>query len=259
MGNPAKQILMIALVLQGCKEISKQENLDSNTVPVQTENTLNATPKTYAEISIKEGGKWQGREYIGGSFKNVDSVMVPKEHTDHSWFLRYEGPGWESNKVGYRLYLDWRNAIDIFGKVTYDLILHKVGQVNFDSYHEMNTWGMILKAGKSLGIGSYGRFANGAVHHFETVDATFAEVANSPLASTVNVNYTGWQAENEKLDLNVRLAIKPDSRITHATLNPSKAISGLCTGIVKFNGIMTRGREQMGLFGHLWRADLGAR
>lgn len=27
--------------------------------------------KTYAEISVKEGGKWEGRKYVGGTFKNV--------------------------------------------------------------------------------------------------------------------------------------------------------------------------------------------
>src|SRR6478735_11625782 len=72
------------------------------------------TAKTYAEVSAKNDGKWEGRKYIGGTFKNVDRLKLAKEHTDHSFDIRYEGPGWESNKIGYRLYLDWRNAIDIF-------------------------------------------------------------------------------------------------------------------------------------------------
>ena len=71
--------------------------------------------QTYAELSIKEGGKWVGQKYEGGTFKNVTSLKVPKSHWDHSFFIRYEGPGWESNKIGYRLYLDWRNCIDLFG------------------------------------------------------------------------------------------------------------------------------------------------
>ncbi|WP_300977302.1 DUF4861 family protein, partial [Flavobacterium sp.] len=78
--------------------------------------TSNKKAKTYAEISVKEGGKWEGRKYIGGTFKNVQKLKLAPEHTDHSFDIRYEGPGWESNKIGYRLYLDWRNAIDIFGK-----------------------------------------------------------------------------------------------------------------------------------------------
>ena len=86
--------------------------------------------KTYAEISIKEGGEWNGRKYVGGdSFKNVQELQVPKNHTDHSFFIRYEGPGWENNQVGYRLYLDWRNAIDIYGKKVDSLVLPYVAKM----------------------------------------------------------------------------------------------------------------------------------
>ena len=41
------------------------------------------TKKTQAEISIKEGGEWKGKEYVGGTFKNVDRVTPPAQYTDH--------------------------------------------------------------------------------------------------------------------------------------------------------------------------------
>lgn len=192
------------------------------------------TAKTYAEISIKEGGYWEGREYIDGTFKNVTELKVPAEHTDHSWYIRYEGPGWESNKVAYRLYLDWRNCIDVFGKVTDSIILPKVGQDGFDSYHEISNWGMdILKAGKGLGIGSIGRWANNEVLHFKEVDSTFAKVENSIDKSAVIVDYYGWKTANDVIDLHQILSIKPENRYTKHTIKPSKEIEGICTGIVK--------------------------
>ena len=88
-------------------------------------------------------------------------LRVPPEHTDHSWFIRYEGPGWESDLVGYRFYLDWRNATDIFGKKDHRYGACKdVGQDGFDSYHEPADWGMdVLKVGESLGIGALGLLA----------------------------------------------------------------------------------------------------
>jgi unsaturated rhamnogalacturonyl hydrolase len=53
-----------------------------------------AGPKrTQAELSRKTGGEWQGRKYVGGSFENVQQLTPPPEHTDHSEFIRYEGPG----------------------------------------------------------------------------------------------------------------------------------------------------------------------
>ena len=164
----------------------------------------------------------------------MKSVKVPQEHTDHSWYIRYEGPGWESNKVGYRLYLDWRNAIDIFGKVTDDLVLSDVGQDGFDSYHEMNDWGMdILKAGKGLGIGSLGRYINNEVLHFKDVDSTFANVENILENSSVNINYYGWKTANDTIDLSSKLTIAPNQRITKHTIQSSSAIQNICTGIVK--------------------------
>lgn len=78
---------------------------------------------TQAELSIKAGGNWNGRKYEGGTFENVQELRVPRQHTDHSYFIRYEGPGWESDKAAYRFYLDWRNGMDFFGKKTQDMVL----------------------------------------------------------------------------------------------------------------------------------------
>ncbi|MDI5949886.1 DUF4861 family protein [Flavobacterium yafengii] len=195
---------------------------------------LTTTSKTYAEISVKEGGKWEGRKYVGGTFKNVGKVKLAKEHTDHSFDIRYEGPGWESNKVGYRLYLDWRNAIDIFGKKTEAIVLPQVGQDNFDSYHEMSDWGAdILKAGKGIGIGSIDRYLNKERLHFYEVDSTIAKVENRPNSSSVKVQYYGWKTASDKINFTSELTINPNKRYTKHTIHPSKEIAGICTGIVK--------------------------
>ncbi|SHI58568.1 DUF4861 family protein [Pseudozobellia thermophila] len=213
-------------------------------------------PKTYAEISIKEGGQWVGTKYVGENFtfKNVDYLKAPDSLTDHSYYVRYEGPGWESNKVGYRIYFDWRNAIDIFGKKVDTMVLSKVGQDNYDSYHEDSPWGMdILKAGSSLGIGSYGRFdGKNTVEHFKQVRSRDVRIHNSDKGSGVVINYLGWTALDKTIDLKSELFIEPDSRMTKATLTPSQAGEGLCTGMVKFDGIdlMTKKSED-GQWGYM--------
>ncbi|MCM0667527.1 DUF4861 family protein [Flavobacterium tyrosinilyticum] len=191
--------------------------------------------KTYAEISAKTDGKWEGRKYKGGTvFKNVDRLKLAPEHTDHSFDIRYEGPGWENNRIGYRLYLDWRNAIDIFGKKTSENILPLVGQDGFDSYHNMSDWGAdILKAGKGIGIGSIDRYLNSEKLHFREVDSTIATVANKSNESIVKVNYYGWKTASDKIDFISELTIKPDQLYTQHTIKASQAIQGICTGIVK--------------------------
>ena len=200
----------------------------------QEKQSASINSKTYAEISVKEGGKWEGRKYIGGTFKNVQSLKLAPEHTDHSFDIRYEGPGWESNKVAYRLYLDWRNAIDIFGKKTEAIILPQVGQDGFDSYHLMQDWGSdILKAGKGIGLGSIDRYLNNERLHFYAVDSTIAKVQNNKKESKVKINYYGWKTAADKIDFTSELSIKPDQIYTKHTIQASQEIKGICTGIVK--------------------------
>lgn len=226
--------ILVVLFLMSCK---RDKNTDE---PAVIDESL---IKPYAEISIKQGGEWQDgprnhKEYIGGTFKNIQELTVPAEHTDHSWYIRYEGPGWENKHIGYRLYLDWRNAIDIYGKKVDSIVLPYVGQDGFDSYHEMSDWGQdILKAGKSLGIGGYGRIVNDTVRHFESVVKTYANVFNMDSVSGVHIDYKGWETANDTLDLKTRLSIFSEGRHTKVELNLSKAVDGICTGIVKFDSI----------------------
>src|SRR5690606_33331726 len=101
--------LLLVVALGACRD--KTQKTESEQPPVGAE-----SPRTHAELSIKEGGSWEGEKYKGGNFAQVTEFTVPEQHPDHSGYIRYEGPGWENAQVGYRLYLDWRNAIDIFGK-----------------------------------------------------------------------------------------------------------------------------------------------
>ncbi len=191
--------------------------------------------RTQAEISHKINGTWKDREYEGGEFKNVDYLRVPPEHTDHSWFIRYEGPGWESDLVGYRFYLDWRNATDIFGKKTTDMVLQNVGLDGFDSYHEPAPWGMdVLKVGKSLGIGALGTWLNGKALRVETTDSLACRIVlNGPVESLVRTNYFGWKAGDVTTDVTSEMSIHGGSRLTRHDVTLSQPMPNLCTGIVK--------------------------
>lgn len=198
------------------------------------------TPFSYAEISIKDGGKWQGNEYIGGTFKNVSQLQLPAEHTDHSYYIRYEGIGLENSQIGYRLYLDWRNATDIFGKKVNTLVLPEVGQDGFESYHHDATWGQdILKSGRTIGVGSYGRYdeQNDFVETFKTVKSTTAKVFNENDKSFATIEYKGWKTWGKAVDLQSKLTIFNKDRFVKVDLSLDQTLSGLCTGIVAFKDI----------------------
>lgn len=228
-------LIILVVFLFSCKNTEKSEQIALNKI---SGNTPTDSRDTYAEISVKEGGFWEGRQYRGGDFQNTNELEVPQEHTDHSDFIRYEGPGWENKQVGYRLYLDWRNAIDIFGKKTDTLVLHRVGEDGFGSYHDNAPWGMdILKAGESLGLGGFGRFMNDSVAHFRNVGKTLAKVENKHSQSSVQLSYQDWATGDKMIDLDAELNIFSDDRYTKTVLTPSEEIDGLCTGIVKFDNI----------------------
>lgn len=214
----------------------KNQKTSSPATPLSAAQT---TLPTYAEISVKEGGEWQGRKYVGGDkFVNVQELELSEHHTDHSFDIRYEGPGWENSQVAYRLYLDWRNAIDIFGKRVDTIVLPYVGQDGFDSYHDYAPWGEdILKAGKALGIGGYGRFMNDTVGHFHNVGNTKVKIDNLDASSTVSIFYKDWKTGDDTINLDTKLTIYPHDRFTKVELHPSKEITGLTTGIVKFKHI----------------------
>lgn len=205
-----------------------------------------ATPKmTQAEVSHKVGGQWQARkdkpelkEYAGGSFQNVRELTPPPEHTDHSNFIRYEGPGIESDKVAYRVYLDWRNGFDIFGKKVSAPVLQKVGLDGFESYHHMADWGMdILKVGQSLGAGGFGFWNGTKVELVSKVDGWTTTIKeNGNLYSSFRILYRGWQVGDKKLDLTADFSMIAGSRAVKVKLRPSQPLANFAVGLVKHPG-----------------------
>lgn len=190
---------------------------------------------TQAELSWKKGGAWKDRVYIGGTFENIDYLRVPPELKDHSYFLRYEGPGWESDKVGYRFYLDQRNATDVFGKKTSDPVLQQVGRDGYDSYHLPQPWGMdVMSVGKSLGIGSIGSVIDGVTTRVEKTDSVNCRITeNGDVYSSILTNYYGWKIGNQKHDVKSRLSIHAGTRLTHEALDVSNNPDNIATGLIK--------------------------
>jgi len=195
----------------------------------------NYTRRTQAELSYKQGGEWKNREYVGGAFHNAGYLSVPPEHKDHSWFIRYEGPGWESDLVGYRFYLDQRNAADVFGKKTTAMVLQDVGQDGFESYHHLQPWGMdILKAGKSLGLGTIAMLVDGKVTRVEKTDSVDCSILkNGPVFSALYPRYFGWQVGGDQYNLRSWLSIHAGTRLTHAWMEYTGGPQSMVTGIVK--------------------------
>jgi hypothetical protein len=139
-------------------------------------------------------------------------------------FQRYQtdGPSWENDKVGFRHYLDGRNAKDLFGKIASFMSPENVG-INAegaveDNYHVMADWGRdILAVGNSIGIGGYGLIADDKLFRLGvTVDdsinniekTTFQIMAEGPVKSVLSYHYENWhpvEGRNYKVDENTSI------------------------------------------------------
>ncbi|QQS35293.1 MAG: DUF4861 family protein [Ignavibacteriales bacterium] len=220
-------------------DLAANEEKTLTLVPV--ENKKEYKTRTYAELSMKQGNIYYDGRFRGDKFENVTKIKVPSIHTDHDALFRYEGPGWESELVGYRFYLDWRNATDIFGKKVNELLLHNVGihdtVAKDDSYHSMQEWGMdIFKVGSSLGIGSVALWQNGKVNMVSKTDSVYCEIReNGPVRSRIKTNYFGWLIGENKYDLECDFSITAGSRLTKVDLHIKDADS-LATGLAKYKG-----------------------
>ncbi len=106
-----------------------------------------------------------------------------------SLFFQMEGPAWENDKVGFRIYFDPRNGIDIFGKTTTVPTLHKQG-LNTD-YHKQAAWGMdILKVGTSLGAGSIAIKYNDSLYRVTGAKAArFKTVTEGPARAIFTLTF----------------------------------------------------------------------
>lgn len=197
---------------------------------------------TYAELAIKKPTYFDGKKFRGTKFQNVTKIKVPSVHTDHDALFKYEGPGWESEKVGYRFYLDWRNATDIFGKKVNALVLKNVGVHDTlaidDSYHNMQDWGMdIFKVGNSLGIGSLGMMSNNKVVMVSKTDSIYCTISkNGPIKSEVKTNYYGWQVDDKKFNVESRFSITAGSRLSKHAIVIDGNPDNLVTGLAKYEG-----------------------
>ncbi len=234
-GDGTKDSLLLATDLAAGETQQFQIRQLNNDITPATSQQQALPKQTQAEISHKTGGSWQGSKYIGGKFVNVQQLTPPAQYTDHSEYIRYEGPGIESDKVGYRIYLDWRNGFDIFGNTTGKPVLHQVGLDGYSSYHAMQPWGMdVLKVGKSLGAGGFGYFNGQNAELVSKISGHTARIIeNGPLYSAFTIDYHNWQIAGQTLDVKAHLSMTAGSRLLQNRLRLSKPLDNLAIGIVK--------------------------
>jgi len=171
---------------------------------------------------------------------------------------RYEGPGWESNLAAYRLYLDARNATDVFGKIEPMLSLSTFAAPGYD-YHQPSDAGVdVLHVGESLGVGGFGLWRDGRLMRPEVCVRAARVVARGPVRAVVEVAYLHWPAgfAGREADVTSRFTIWANHRWTqHQVVVEGLKDFRAATGVVKIDRPGSqpvraiRGRGYLGTWG----------
>lgn len=170
---------------------------------------------------------------------------------DDFYPFQMDGPAWENDKVGFRIYLDGRNAKDIFGKRTNKLVLANTGLdetgTPVDNYHVLEDWGRdVLQVGNSLGAGGLALFENDSLYRLgiirdsktDVVDSTIFQIINTgPIRGIFKLTYFGWNVNGEKHNLEEIISINRGEYCYHAEVKLSnlKDAQKLVIGLSNLN------------------------
>jgi hypothetical protein len=146
--------------------------------------------------------------------------------------IAFEGPGWESDKVAYRLYLDERNVPDVYGKKLPGAVLPKIG-MGKDDYHTMADWGMdIFQVNQSLGLGGIGVLRGGRASQLGK-SRIAVQVRNSRDVASVQVDNRGFPGADGPADLSTTYSIHAGSRLTHVEATTSGKVPVMVAGLTQ--------------------------
>lgn len=195
---------------------------------------LHYPPYTQTEMAIRLGGAINTEGvYSGGNYYPVTSMTLPPDHKVGDKLFKYEGFGWESDRVAYRFYFDERGLVDIFGKRTADLVLTNVGLDSGD-YHSLSDWGMdILKVGSSLGLGGVAAWVDDKVQHPKSTKGMKVTLTNGSLESSALITQSSWPLGSKSIDLRRQFSIQAHSHLTHTQVTTTQPMGKLALGIVK--------------------------
>ena len=200
-------------------------------------------PYALATLNIQQGGTRDAEGvYRGGTFHLVDSFTPPAEHGPRDALIAFEGPGWESDRVAYRLYLDERNVPDIYGKRLPRPVLPFIGQGK-DDYHAMADWGQdILQVNQSLGAGGIGVWRQNPETKKWGVtqlgrSRISASIVNTPGRASVRVTSLGFAGDGGPANLIATYSIMPLSRITEVEATTNGRVPQMIAGIIRHPGV----------------------
>lgn len=171
-------------------------------------------------------------------YPEIDAITYPGDANNSIIYNTIYGHGavMESMLNAWRIYVDNRQSIDLYGKKTHQLELETTG---FYTTPEQSAQGYgrdILWAGKSVAAGSFRGLTNGQPATIDTVRSRSQRiVASGPIRSIIEVEDKGWEINGKKVDMLQRYTqygLNPYFT-AEIFLNGPGADQVFCTGVQK--------------------------
>lgn len=188
--------------------------------------TLSFTdPGSYPSFMVRTNIRLGSNEAGYPELETADRLEGVSYHNHNLTEEAYqmEGPAWENDRVGFRNYLDQRNGMDIFGKLTPEMVLDSVGIKGRQSYHDPDWWGMdILKVNTSLGAGAIGYMYKDSIYRVgDTGKGSYRLVFEGPQRSRMNLGYNDWKVDAHTLRVDHRIDIVAGTRCYESSVTYS--------------------------------------
>ncbi|MBO4443214.1 MAG: DUF4861 family protein [Bacteroidaceae bacterium] len=172
--------------------------------------------------------------------KEIQSLTVPGG-VDVYNSLHHHGPAFESELVGYRVYFDNRQTVDIYGKRYKGLELAHTQFYPTDEDIRNGFGDDVLWAGTTVSVGSLRGFINGMPTLIEPVERRTESILDyGPDKVVVEVKVEGWQYQGKRLNMTQRFTLYAEHRDVRVdvTFEGLSEAPTLCTGVLKFPGGM---------------------
>jgi len=185
-----------ASVLQTEELPSQVDDLDGDGKGDELEFQVDLAPHQTRIVTVSYGDQeriWRLR----GDYQQRTAALFSR---------KIEGVGWESERVAFRVYLDPRNAIDLYGKRRQTLQLAMYASPDY-TYHDESPEGRdIYKVGDAIGIGSVAAMVDGkAIKVADVKERKWRIIASGPVRTVVELEYAGWNAGGRTIDLRSRI------------------------------------------------------
>ncbi|MDQ1328595.1 MAG: hypothetical protein QG641_1880 [Candidatus Poribacteria bacterium] len=238
MAQDFSQNTFIVLQSDTNKEIPCQlDDMNNDGIGDEIAMVMDMEPKEKKNIMIRYSPESpESRAVTLGHKKRTRSAIHPE----------YEGIGWESELIGYRLYPDQRNSISIFGKNKAELSLD-----NFAKNMGLSNAKIILDGGDSIGCGGFGLwYENKLIKPAKDTPRYTRIVSDGPVRSVIQVIYDSWLIGDKNLRVTTTYSIFAGQRWSTENVKIERAGEPMkiATGITKSKSATLTRDEKNGLF-----------